>query len=161
MGSRYTVEGQKTGEEKYGGLQIEVIPEYQKGLRKWLPDNLTPAFMRDILDGIAYHDLSEMSTPSELYLQPGEKIRSYPPSLTFEKPVEIADLIDTNEAEVNLTVTTTNQFSSLGHCSYPSFDYRMHPGYPNASLRSSSMGLAAGGKLSVFLTPSFTLFLRT
>lgn len=148
MGSGYTTEGQKTGKQKYGGLQIEVIPEYQKGLRKWLPDNLTDAFMTNILDGTHYHGLSEMSTPLELHLQLGQKIRSYPPSLTFEKPIEIADLFDADEKEVNLTVTSTEQFSPM-RCD--SVSPAIGTPHIRRKLKSSAMGLAAGGKLSMSL----------
>jgi len=35
VGAGYTVEGQITGEEKFGGLQIEVIPVYRQDLKTW------------------------------------------------------------------------------------------------------------------------------
>lgn len=151
MGSGYTTEGQKTGQEKYGGLQIEVIPEYQRGLRTWLPDNLTGAFMKDILDGILYHGLSEISTPLELHLQHGQKIRSYPPSLTFEKPIEIANLCEADEKEVILTATNTEQFSPTR---YDSVSPAIGTSHTRRISKSSAMGLAAGGKLSMSLISS-------
>ena len=94
MGSGYTVEGQKTGEEKFGGLQIEIIPSFQKNLRVWLRD---PTDGTEQMATSASFDwsniLNEQKTPSELMLNPGAKIRSYPPAPTYPVPYEISDLM--------------------------------------------------------------------
>lgn len=87
VGSGYTVEGQKTGEEKHGGLQIEVIPAYQKKVASWLVATEEEA-LRD-----TYLHLDEARTPAELGLATGAKIRSYPPESTYQRPAILSDMI--------------------------------------------------------------------
>lgn len=91
VGSGYTVEGQKTGEEKFGGLQIEIIPSYEKSLRTWLPEPTGRGAVNDKFDWPRV--LDEQKTPSELGLNPGNKIRSYPSSPVYYAPYAIADLV--------------------------------------------------------------------
>lgn len=98
MGSGYTVEGQKTKEEKHGGLQIEVIPAFSQLLRWWSKDtdpgfiaNYTGHEIVDKRDG-----LDEMKTPRELGLGIGDTIRSYPNEVSFSKPVTIKELYEKN-----------------------------------------------------------------
>lgn len=91
VGSGYTVEGQKTGEEKFGGLQIEIIPSYEKSLRTWLPEPMGRGAANDKFDWPRV--LDEQKTPSELGLNPGNKIRSYPSSPVYYAPYAIADLV--------------------------------------------------------------------
>jgi hypothetical protein len=94
VGSGYTVEGQKTGEEKYGGLQIEIIPSYQQSLRVWLREPAEGS--KQGIDSVTFgwpNTLDELKTPSELMLNPGTKIRSYPANPTYSVPCEISDLI--------------------------------------------------------------------
>jgi hypothetical protein len=90
VGSGYTVEGQKTGEEKHGGLQIEIIPSYQNNLRAWLREPLEGTTSASIDWS---NTLDEQKTPSELRLNPGAKIRSYPANPTYSVPYEISDLL--------------------------------------------------------------------
>lgn len=111
MGSGYTTEGQKTGEENYGGHQIEIIPEYHKELRKSLPDNLSTATMTAILDGDNSYYLPELSTPLKLNLHAGEKIRSYPFISTFSRPAEMADIIEPDETKVELRANYSRRAS--------------------------------------------------
>ena len=106
VGSGYTVEGQKTGEEKYGGLQIEIIPSYQEKLRVWLRQPLegnekgvytVPFDWSRCLD--------ELKTPAELALHKGDKIRSYPAKPTYSVPYTILDLTgDPQNSEIHVTV---------------------------------------------------------
>lgn len=92
MGSGYTVEGQKTGEEKHGGLQIEIIPSYRRGLAKWLRTECEEA--------LRYHHmfLDESNTPAELHLKPGDTILSYPPDPGYTRPSDVGDLLDEDDA---------------------------------------------------------------
>lgn len=88
VGSGYTVEGQKTGEEKHGGLQIEIIPAYRKKAQKW-----RAAAEEDeeaLQDPRLY--LDESKTPAELGLEAGSKVWVYPSPPTYRKPVEVGDL---------------------------------------------------------------------
>ncbi|KAF2178128.1 hypothetical protein K469DRAFT_676307 [Zopfia rhizophila CBS 207.26] len=96
LGSGYTVEGQKSSEEKYGGLQIEVIPELRTVLRFWTRNNddhvklsATGSVNLDRAKG-----LDEMKTPAELGLRSGDKIRSYPAAMIYTEPFKIVDLLD-------------------------------------------------------------------
>jgi hypothetical protein len=86
VGSGYTVEGQKTGEEKHGGLQIEIIPAYRKKAQKWL----AAAEEEALQDRGLY--LDESKTPAELGLEAGSKVRVYPSPPTYGKPVQVGDL---------------------------------------------------------------------
>ena len=104
MGSGYTVEGQKTGEEKHGGLQIEIIPSYQQQLRVWLrePTNgVQPEITNAFFEWA--NTLNEFMTPSELKMSPGDAIRCYPASPTYEEPLKIAGL-DRDVLEGNIHV---------------------------------------------------------
>jgi hypothetical protein len=97
VGSGYTVEGQKTREEKFGGLQIEIIPSYETGLRTYLleatvSESATAPFDRSKI-------LDEQKTPSELKLTPGAKIRSYPSSPTYCAPYEICDFTEATSTD--------------------------------------------------------------
>ncbi|KAJ5377689.1 uncharacterized protein N7496_005098 [Penicillium cataractarum] len=86
LGSGYTVEGQKTGEEKHGGLQIEIIPAYSKKAQKWLAATEEEALQ----DPGLY--LDESKTPAQLRLEAGSQVRAYPSPPTYCKPVEVGDL---------------------------------------------------------------------
>ena len=90
VGSGYTVEGQKTGEEKFGGLQIEIVPSYEKELRTWKLQNVSFENSRG---------LDEQKTPSELKLNPGVKLRCYPSRPTYWAPFQISDLTGPNPRE--------------------------------------------------------------
>ncbi|OOQ82021.1 hypothetical protein PEBR_40658 [Penicillium brasilianum] len=88
LGSGYTVEGQKTGEEKHGGLQIEIIPAYRKKAQKWRA--AAEEEEEALQDPRLY--LDESKTPAELGLEAGSKVWVYPSPPTYRKPVEVGDL---------------------------------------------------------------------
>jgi hypothetical protein len=106
VGSGYTVEGQKTGEEKHGGLQIEIIPRLQPELRVWMKSAGIPIDPEKFpeLSLSPSHRLEERKTPRHLGLAPGEKIRSYPP-LAFKKmPCSVSDIVSGGEQQASLSV---------------------------------------------------------
>lgn len=86
VGSGYTIEGQKTGEEKHGGLQIKIIPAYQRKAQKWLV-----ATEEEALKNYGLY-LDGSKTPAKLGLKPGAKVRVYPSPPIYGTPVEVGDL---------------------------------------------------------------------
>jgi|ERR1700733_14539125 hypothetical protein len=90
VGAGYTVEGQKTGEERFGGLQIEIIPSYERGLKTWQLGHTEQGGRTVVFD--ESRNLDERKTPSELRLSPGVKIRSYPSRPTYWAPYQISEL---------------------------------------------------------------------
>ncbi len=64
MGKGYTVEGQVTGEEKFGGLQIEVLPSYEGFGKK--------RFARKSKTG--WGPLAEGHTPRFYHLKHGDRL---------------------------------------------------------------------------------------
>ncbi|KAF2690881.1 hypothetical protein K458DRAFT_355197 [Lentithecium fluviatile CBS 122367] len=97
LGSGYTVEGQKTSEEKYGGLQIEVIPELKPLLCKWLPDTDKYASdPREKSPKLGLHKpIDEWKTPAEAGFKIGDVLRCYQGPVDRREPVTIKDLLDT------------------------------------------------------------------
>lgn len=79
MSSGYTIEGQKTSEEKHGGLQLELIPAFQRNLRRW--KRVPIECSSDLEFGSTTEDLEngleEYKTPSESGLKCGDVVRSY------------------------------------------------------------------------------------
>jgi hypothetical protein len=105
VGSGYTVEGQKTGEEKHGGLQIEIIPSYEENLRIWTKSSDVPTNPDKLLDFFASSStLAESLTPAELGLSPGAKVRSYSAPAILNVHCKISDLVcgDGNEAHLSV-----------------------------------------------------------
>ncbi|KAF2021493.1 hypothetical protein BU24DRAFT_417132 [Aaosphaeria arxii CBS 175.79] len=96
LGSGYTVEGQKTKEEKHGGLQIEIIPEYQQKLRWWYKHSDPPVNKSNQTGGSCV-DLSlgfdENKTPAELGFKAGDVIRSYEPTVYSHEISQVKDLL--------------------------------------------------------------------
>ena len=82
VGSGYTVEGQKTSEEKHGGLQLEVIPTLERGLRSWA---------RNMEEQIR-HPFEEHLTPAQYMLQSGDVVRSYAMPMLKTCAINIQDL---------------------------------------------------------------------
>ena len=97
VGAGYTVEGQKTGEERFGGLQIEIIPSYERGLRTWQLEHTGQGGRTVVFD--ESKNLDERKTPSELRLNPGVKLRSYPSRPTYWAPYQVSELIGTTPNE--------------------------------------------------------------
>lgn len=98
LGSGYTIEGQKTKEEKHGGLQIEVIPELVTALRWWTRDNLVADSVPDIVNHKVR--LDELKSPRELGLQIGDVIRCYPLPVCENRPITIKELCEQNPSAI-------------------------------------------------------------
>jgi hypothetical protein len=97
VGSGYTVEGQKTGEEKFGGLQIEIIPSFESGLRLWTP---APGHHSTTAESFDWSEvLDEHKTSNELGFKPGDRIRSHPPNPTHAESPEISELTGVDSKE--------------------------------------------------------------
>lgn len=85
MGGGYTVEGQITGKETFGGIQIEVVPSYQKiG---------TMSFSCEIENGTR-RQISEAQTPRDCGLEGGSRIAMVPNLPTFPRLARICDFCD-------------------------------------------------------------------
>lgn len=97
MGSGYTVEGQKTSEEKHGGLQLEVTPEMMQGKQLW--SYAKQQYITFKGDNKYRNDgLKEFYTPRELGCKIGDVLRSYPNDPTYQTRFQIRDLV-TSEVE--------------------------------------------------------------
>lgn len=124
--------------------------------------------MTAIKNGYDKYFLPELKTPLQLGLQPGDKVRSYPPDLTFWGCVKIADISVPGKKILDLKAV----YQSPPHYMV---QYRRASTYPakrcmparaaclergftsQKSLRdvrgSQLLGLAAGAKLSTFPPP--------
>lgn len=92
MGSGYSVEGQISGEEKFGGLQIEIIPSYQRNLKMWV--TAPKSGESDLSYPFDHKRLDEGSTPADIGLKPSDKLRAYPFPCTTTVPLKISDLAE-------------------------------------------------------------------
>jgi hypothetical protein len=98
VGSGYTVESQKAGEEKHGGLQIETIPSYEKNLRTWTKGSNVPTDPNELLNFFdSSETLAESLTPAELSPSPGAKP-------IHHVDCKISDLVDGGVNEAYLSV---------------------------------------------------------
>jgi hypothetical protein len=88
VGGGYTVEGQITGNENFGGIQVEVIPSYQKV-------NMM-MFSYESQDATRTHIL-EAQTPRDYKLEGGSKIAMVPNPPTFSRPPRIRDFYNEDE----------------------------------------------------------------
>ena len=88
VGSGYTAEGQITGKEKFGGIQIEVVPSYQKL-------NMM-SFSYENQEGTWTH-IVEAQTPRDYRLEGGSKIAMVPNPPTFSRPARIHDYFSESE----------------------------------------------------------------
>jgi hypothetical protein len=93
VGSGYTVEGQQTGKEKHGGLQIEIIPAYRRRSQYWLSETEGEALQDPRLCLDEYLYLDELMTPDELGLEAGAKVRLYLSPPSYGRLLEVGDLI--------------------------------------------------------------------
>ena len=84
MGSGYSVEGQVIGKEKFGGLQIEVIPSHRRHLETWV---LATEPGEPEQDGYGYR--AGYHTPAQLGLKLSDKLRTYS---NLDVPLKISDL---------------------------------------------------------------------
>ncbi|EOA92167.1 uncharacterized protein SETTUDRAFT_134260 [Exserohilum turcica Et28A] len=99
LGSGYTVEGQKTSEEKHGGLQIEITPEMLPDLRFWSDAKqkyITLGPYRSLID-----DLDESDTPEELGYKVGDVLRSYPTDEAYHEPFRVRDFVMSKTGETD------------------------------------------------------------
>ncbi|OJJ63984.1 hypothetical protein ASPSYDRAFT_26018 [Aspergillus sydowii CBS 593.65] len=88
LGSGYTVEGQVSGKETFGGIQIEVIPSYECN-----------SYTFKHRDGQDKHvDIAENSTPRSRGLKNGDMIKMTPEPSTFRGLARICDLLDDGES---------------------------------------------------------------
>lgn len=111
MGSGYTVEGQKTGEEKHGGLQIEIIPAYRRGLKSWLSDNVGEPAPNDIFTLV--QTLDETSTPVELGFKAGDVLRQYHSGTTWtigpRQLFDMDDSVQSGEIQVEVSIIASKK----------------------------------------------------
>lgn len=116
MGSGYTVEGQKTSEESFGGLQIEIIPEMQVSFRSFYKDD--DFHIGQYSTGRIYFDktmeIGEHNTPLEVGCSPGDCVRSYPRNPISSVPFSVRDLVGETDGEATCTVSRRPQVSTLG-----------------------------------------------
>lgn len=88
MGSGYSVEGQVTGKEKFGGLQIEVIPSYRRHLEMWVLAT-EPGEQEQGGYGYGYGYRAGYHTPAQLGLKLSDKLQTYS---NLVVPLKISDL---------------------------------------------------------------------
>lgn len=99
------MEGQITGEEKFGGLQIEVIPVYRQDLKTWFRALRAGELERKHFT--YFGKLDEQRTPREERLKPTNKLRVYPNPPSFAGPCKIADFVQKFPSKrTNLKVRT-------------------------------------------------------
>lgn len=110
MGSGYSVEGQITGKEKFGGLQIEVIPSYRRHLKMW---ELAPKPGEPEQVDCGYH--AEYLTPEKLGLRPFDKLRTYS---NLQVPLKIPDLAQ----RISSDQIRLYEFDSSHAADEPSYD---------------------------------------
>jgi len=100
VGSGYTIEGQKTGKEDIGGLQIEVTPAYKSDLKIWFRASEKEPGVTNLLQS-----LHEQTTPAANNIKPGDKLRVHPVPPIHEVPYKISDLAaDLPAPETHMTV---------------------------------------------------------
>ena len=88
VGSGYTVEGQISGKETFGGIQIEVIPSYECN-----------SYTFKYRDEQGKHvEMAENSTPRKRGLKNGDMVKMTNVSTTFRDPAKICDLLDDGES---------------------------------------------------------------
>ena len=173
MGSGYTVEGQVTGEEKFGGIQIEVTPSYRKrGCAFWymaennrsrktvIPEDSTPRGQRLERGSTIYMKLPR-SRPARLsdFFESREQLAEID-CLTLDAMVSDAcelampDMCRSRCAEphayrelsMDLTIPRRRRYSprSSSRMASPAIP---HDTSTSCQTQLEVMGLAAGGKL--------------
>lgn len=159
VGSGYTVEGQITGEEKYGGIQMEIIPSYHTG--RWI-------YSYEDQEGI-WKNLEEGKTPKDYQLVDGDQVIMKPRMPTkrpaqirdFFKPDEIGEYIENLVLEnqvfpeslmIGARPATTQYGGYLRESrETPSAaveEHKVRPSYgPTVKEPIQEMGIAVGGRL--------------
>jgi len=110
VGSGYTVEGQVTGEENFGGFQIEVTPAYQK-LR-------TKTFWNEDRTGKCIY-VDEAHTPRDHGLKEGDVVFMSPTPRKFRRASRLREFLGPEEvpegiASLALKVSATPVFGVEG-----------------------------------------------
>ena len=162
VGSGYTVEGQKTGEEKHGGLQLEIIPSYQANLRSWVNGNfhIESSALEDVYgDPFRNSRLDEKKTPRQLGLSPENTLSAYPRQAYKAVPCTISDVaagiregvplsvsliafVDEYGADLRLEQAVYPEISLHGwRCDAMKGQYRNQ--YPEAEMDGVSLGWPA------------------
>jgi hypothetical protein len=105
VGAGYTVEGQKTGKENKGGLQIEVTTAYETGLRIWTSDDRSTGVTTEgFLSSFGLPSLDENKSLIDLGYKPGQKVLCLPPWSSHMVPTNVVDIAGSN-CEVTLSVS--------------------------------------------------------
>ncbi|RYN81249.1 hypothetical protein AA0120_g10205 [Alternaria tenuissima] len=92
LGSGYTVEGQKTAEEKHGGFQLEITPEMLPNRRMWSRDRHQHIRIRG--EHVEYfNSIKEMETPRIIGCRINDILRSYPVDLAYREPFRIKHIL--------------------------------------------------------------------
>jgi hypothetical protein len=170
VGSGYTVEGQKTSEEKHGGLQLEVTPEMVRGKRFWSYAKQQCIKLTNGRQGIA-DELYESSTPHKLGCNIGDILRSYPTEVTYRKPLRIRDLAASrtegmmeNNVSQNLDLSSADSIilKAAGGALAGASVAMSPPAYPRAYGHSSFQAFkpASGGNYSPAEVNSFPISRR-
>ena len=155
------MEGQKTAEEKHGGLQLEVTPQLFSHQRLW-SDARRQCVTIEFGD-IRYTDsLPETKTPQELQYRVGDILRSYSPDLTHREPFRIEYLSEPGRSstfDVRSVVARTN--GTRGYDELGKVIVEADASHFNTTEVEdfTAMGLAVGGKLGTsvsYLQPSST-----
>ena len=165
MGSGYTVEGQVTGEEKFGGIQIEVTPSYRKrGCVFWymaencrsrktvIPEDSTPRG-QSLDEGSTIYMGLPRSRPAELrdFLELREQLAEIDClALNAVMPV-------TKQRSLDIPSRISHQLSRVSDVQYDicyesnisssALEVVPHDASTSCQIQLEVMGLAAGGKL--------------
>ena len=160
MGSGYTVEGQVTGEEKFGGIQIEVTPSYRKRdcVFWYMGENGRPWKTA----------IPEYSTPRGQSLKEGSTIYM---ELPRSRPAELSDFFESREQLAEIDCLALNAIMpapeiiafedhDAGEYSWDAGESELlqlatarrsreapHDTSTSCQTQLELMGLAAGGKL--------------
>ncbi|KAL4740495.1 hypothetical protein BDV11DRAFT_204276 [Aspergillus similis] len=109
VGSGYTVEGQVSGKEKFGGIQIEVIPSYEHG---------THTFSYSTEQGHVKY-AAEHDTPSDYALKDGDKVTMAPKPSTFMGQARLCDFLDDGESLEEIESLWGKLMQDIVQDSYP------------------------------------------
>ncbi|KAL4917868.1 hypothetical protein BDW62DRAFT_217829 [Aspergillus aurantiobrunneus] len=153
LGSGYSVGEEASGEQKFGGIQIEIIPSYEQ-------NNHTFTYAARQGEHVS---IAEHCTPREYQLKNGDMVTMAPNPSTFLGEARLCDFLDdeesfetTSKLYLKVCHSSTNklpEFSSYEASESPSPEtmedsvlYMWLP-FQSHSKPLQEMGIAAGGKL--------------
>ncbi|KAI4960067.1 hypothetical protein J4E86_001686 [Alternaria arbusti] len=148
LGSGYTVEGQKTAEERYGGLQLEVTPQLSGHRRLWSDTRRQCVSIER--GNVSYTDsLWEAKTPQELQYKVGDILKSYSPDLTRREPFWIKYLSEPGRTSTFRACTSDARVGFGGHNELDKVSVEADASHRKTTEVEdfTAMGLAVGGKL--------------